>query len=69
MEAYLREIKTIVDNLSSINSLMSQIDLVYHTLMGLGHEYETLVTTLTHLPLHHSFDDLQPQATGVFSGQ
>jgi len=61
MDAYLRDMKTITDNLASINSPMSQIDLAHHNLMGVGREYETLVTTLTQLPLQLSFDDLPPR--------
>jgi len=52
-------IKTIMDNPDSINSSVSQMDLIHHTLIGLSREYETLVTTLTHLPLQLSFDDLR----------
>jgi len=51
MDAYLREIKTIANNPALVNSLMSYTDLIHHTLMGLDRDYETLVTTLTHLPL------------------
>ncbi|KAJ8444834.1 hypothetical protein Cgig2_008891 [Carnegiea gigantea] len=36
-------------------------DLVHYTLLGPGREYEALVTTLTHLPLQLSFNDLRPQ--------
>jgi len=51
MDAYLCDIKTIADNLASINSLVSQTDLVHHTLIGFGRDYEMLVTMLTHLLL------------------
>ena len=49
MDAYLREIKTIADNLTSVNNPVSQSNLVHHTLMRLGRDYETPVTTLTHI--------------------
>ncbi|KAJ8440124.1 hypothetical protein Cgig2_003449 [Carnegiea gigantea] len=35
-------------------------DLVHYALIGHGREYQTLVTTLTHIPLQLSFDDLRP---------
>ncbi|KAJ8428607.1 hypothetical protein Cgig2_026152 [Carnegiea gigantea] len=44
---------------NSTFEVVSQTDLVHYTLMGLGWEYETLVTTLTHLPLQLTFDDLR----------
>ena len=61
MDAYLRNIKTIADNLTSVNASVSQSDLVHYNLMGLGREYETLVTTLTHVPMDLTFDDLCPR--------
>ena len=61
MDAYLREIKAIADNLVSINSAIPTTDLVHYTLMGLGREYKTLVTTITHIPLQISFNDLHPR--------
>jgi len=48
MDAYLCEIKIIVENLASMNNLVSQVELVHYTFMGLRRHYETLVTTLTH---------------------
>ena len=51
MDDYLRHIKNIADNIAVVNSPVPQSDLVHYNLLGLGHEYETLVTTLTHLPL------------------
>ena len=61
MDSYLPEIKTIVDNLATVNSLVPSSDLIHYTLLGLGREYETLVTTLTHTPLQITFDDLRPR--------
>jgi len=61
MDAYLREIKNIVDSLAAINCTVPSSDLVHYTLLGLGQEYETLVTTLTHVPMHLTFDDLCPR--------
>jgi len=51
MDAYLREIKTISDNLASVSCSVPSSDLVHYALLRLGREYESLVTTLTHLPL------------------
>ena len=50
MDAYLHYIKMIVDNLASVNSSVPQSDFMHYTLLGLGREHETLVTTLTHVP-------------------
>ena len=61
MDAYLHYIKTIADNLTSVNSPVSQTNLVHYTLMGLGCDYEKLVTTLTHLALQLTFSDLCPR--------
>ena len=36
MDAYLHEIKTIADNLATVNSPVPQSDLVHYTLLGLG---------------------------------
>ncbi|KAJ8439299.1 hypothetical protein Cgig2_006435 [Carnegiea gigantea] len=58
MDAYLCDIKTITDNLAVVNSLIPQSDLVHYALLGLSQEYETLVTTLTHVPMNLTFDDL-----------
>ena len=46
MDTYLREIKTIADNLASVNKPVSQSDLVHYTLMGLGRNYETWLPLL-----------------------
>ena len=59
MNAYLREIKFIINNLASVNSPISSTDLMHYILTGLVREYETLVTTLTHVPMQLSFDDLR----------
>ena len=37
---------------------MAQSDLVNYTLLGLRSEYEIVVTTLTHIPIWLTFDDL-----------
>ena len=61
IDACLHEIKTTVDSLASVNSLVRQSDLVHYTLLGLGWDCETLVTTLTHVPMNLTFDDLRPR--------
>ena len=58
MDAYLCEIKSITDNLSLVTSSVSSTDLVHYTLMGLSQEYETLMTTLTPIPMQINFDDI-----------
>ncbi|KAJ8427074.1 hypothetical protein Cgig2_008943 [Carnegiea gigantea] len=35
--------------------------IVYYTLLGLGRDYETLVTTLMHVSMNLTFDDLRPR--------
>lgn len=44
---YLREITMLVDSIASINGPVSQQDTVHYTVLGLGREYKTLVTTHT----------------------
>ena len=61
MDAYLYEIKTIIDSLVDVNIPIPSFDLVYYTLLGLGREYESLVITLTHVPMYLTFDDLHPR--------
>jgi len=51
MDAYLREIMTIANSLATVNSPAPFSDLVCYTLLGLGLEYNTLVTTFTHVPM------------------
>ncbi|KAJ8421478.1 hypothetical protein Cgig2_018424 [Carnegiea gigantea] len=55
------QLETIADSLVAVNSPVPSSDLVYYTLLGLGWEYETLVTTLTHVPMHLTTDDLRPR--------
>jgi len=47
MDAYLQEIKSITKSLASVNSPIPPGNLVHHTVMSLGCDYETLETTLT----------------------
>ena len=61
MDDYLRHIKNIADNIAVVNSPVPQSDLVHFALLGLGRDYETLVTTLTYVPMNLTFDDLQPR--------
>lgn len=42
-----------------INSPVSQQNLIQHTVLGLGMDYESLVTAITHFPGHTTFDDLR----------
>ncbi|CAH9070102.1 unnamed protein product [Cuscuta epithymum] len=58
MEEYVRGIQTIADNLASINSPVSDSDLLHYTLYGLGPGYESLVGPLTLFPEGLTFDKL-----------
>ncbi|KAL9251904.1 RuBisCO large subunit-binding protein subunit beta, chloroplastic-like protein [Drosera capensis] len=60
MEKYLRDIKILADSLAAINSSVSNADLIEHTLMGFGTEYESLIARLkflnsADLPQHQAF--------------
>ncbi|CAH9086800.1 unnamed protein product, partial [Cuscuta europaea] len=58
MEDYVRRIQNIAENLASINSPVSDTDLIQHTLLGLGPGYESLVGPLTLFPEGLTFDKL-----------
>ncbi|CAH9136555.1 unnamed protein product [Cuscuta epithymum] len=58
MEEYVRGIQTLADNLASINSPVSNADLIQYTLLGLGPGYESLVGPLTLFPEGLTFDKL-----------
>ncbi|KAL9253610.1 Retrovirus-related Pol polyprotein from transposon RE1-like protein [Drosera capensis] len=58
MEKYLCDIKILADSLAVINSPVSNADLIEHTLMGLGTEYESLIAVFLNAPIAPSFDDI-----------
>ncbi|CAH9104150.1 unnamed protein product [Cuscuta epithymum] len=58
MEQYLLELQNIADDLASINSPVSDHDLIQHALLGLGPGYESLVGPLTLFPKGLTFDKL-----------
>ncbi|KAL9265462.1 Retrovirus-related Pol polyprotein from transposon RE1-like protein, partial [Drosera capensis] len=59
MKKYLRDIKILADSLAAINSPVSNDDLIEHTLMGLGTEYESLIAVVMYAPIAPSFDDIR----------
>ncbi|CAH9119034.1 unnamed protein product [Cuscuta europaea] len=59
MEQYMREIQKIADALATINSPVSLKDLIEQTLLGLGSEYESIITTLSSFPEGLTFDKLR----------
>lgn len=63
MEAFLLEIKFIVDSLAAIQCSVSQYDLVEYTLSALDRDrdYDALVTILVQFQMSLSFDDLRPK--------
>ena len=58
IDMYLHENNSIVDDFALVISHVPHRDLVLYTLIGLGHEYETFLITLTHIPMKLSFDYL-----------
>ncbi|KAL9261897.1 hypothetical protein AKJ16_DCAP25177 [Drosera capensis] len=59
MEKYLCDIKILADSMAAINSPVSNTDLIEHTLMGLGTEFESLITVLMNAPIAPSFDEIR----------
>ncbi|KAG6497153.1 hypothetical protein ZIOFF_045041 [Zingiber officinale] len=55
---YLQNINKIVDTLAAAGQRISDGDLIFHVLGGLGPEYESLVIALTTRPNTVSFDDM-----------
>lgn len=55
---YLHSIKAIADELAIINSPLDDVDLVIHTLNGLGSEYREIATAIRTRENPVSFDDL-----------
>ncbi|CAH9053256.1 unnamed protein product [Cuscuta epithymum] len=61
MDDYLREIIVLTDSLNSINSPISNRELLQQTVAGLGHEYESVITSVTLFPDSFTFESLRPQ--------
>ncbi|CAH9092004.1 unnamed protein product [Cuscuta europaea] len=59
IEQYMREIQKIADALATINSPVSMKDLLEQTLLRLGPDYESIITTLTTFPEGLTFDKLR----------
>uniref|UniRef100_A0A5K1C2B9 Uncharacterized protein n=1 Tax=Nymphaea colorata TaxID=210225 RepID=A0A5K1C2B9_9MAGN len=47
MLEYLNHVRFLVDSLQAMNEIVSDLDLVLHTLNGLSSEYESFITTIT----------------------
>ncbi|CAH9114549.1 unnamed protein product [Cuscuta europaea] len=60
IDAYLLEIKLLVDALTAINSPVSNRDLLEYTIIGLGPEYESLLTIIDYLPGDLTLQKLRP---------
>ncbi|CAH9136427.1 unnamed protein product [Cuscuta epithymum] len=61
MDEYLRDIKNLADSLNSINSPVTNRELLLATVQGLGPEYESLITSITLFPDNFTIDSLRPQ--------
>ncbi|CAH9091099.1 unnamed protein product [Cuscuta epithymum] len=59
MDRYLREIKSLFDDLATINCPASSRELLKITIMGLGPEYESLLTTVSLSPQNFPFETLR----------
>ena len=58
MECYLCHIKTLADSLAAIQNLVSKLELIQFTTVGLPLNYHSFVTTYSMMPECHSFDDV-----------
>lgn len=58
---YLCAIKSIVDSLASMQSLVSDLELIQVTIAGLPSDYDTFVNTFSLLPGHVTLDDLHSE--------
>jgi len=58
MEAYLCAIKVIANSVIAINNTLPNEELAQFTLLGVGCDYESLVTTAAYLGGDFTFDDL-----------
>ncbi|CAH9058461.1 unnamed protein product [Cuscuta epithymum] len=59
VEHYLRDIKIIADNLASINDPVAPRELFKTILMGLGRDYESLITSVGLFPESFTFERLR----------
>ncbi|CAH9089541.1 unnamed protein product [Cuscuta europaea] len=58
MDNYLREIKTLADDLATINCPVPQREILKTTIMGLGPEYESLFTAMSLFGQNFPFETL-----------
>ncbi|CAH9076156.1 unnamed protein product [Cuscuta epithymum] len=61
MDDYLREVIVLIDSLNTINSPVSNRELIQSMIQGLGPEYESVITSVTLFPDSFTFDSLRPQ--------
>ncbi|CAH9084846.1 unnamed protein product [Cuscuta epithymum] len=59
MEHYLRDIKDIADRLAAINAPVSRRELFQYILLGLGRDYESLITSVDLFPDSFTFENLR----------
>ncbi|CAH9090912.1 unnamed protein product [Cuscuta europaea] len=59
MDNYLREIKTLADDLATINFLVPPREILKTTIMGLGPEYESLFTVVSLFGQNFPFETLR----------
>ena len=59
MDIYLCDIKLIVDSLTAVGAPASSRDLIQHAIMGLGNDYDSLITSITYFSGNLGFDDVQ----------
>ncbi|CAH9068763.1 unnamed protein product [Cuscuta epithymum] len=60
MDQYLLEIKITADNLATINSPVSNWDLIEYAIIGLGRDYESLITAINYFPGNATLENLRP---------
>lgn len=56
---HIREIKLIADSLAAIGAPVSSRDWIQHTIMGLGKEYDSLTTIITHFSGNLTFNEVR----------
>ena len=58
MEGYLLYVKILADSLATIQSPVSDLELIQYTTSSLPPDYHTFVTTYSMMPGSYTFDDL-----------
>ncbi|CAH9103304.1 unnamed protein product [Cuscuta epithymum] len=60
IDQYLLEVKLLADNLNSINSPVSNRDVIEYTINGLGPDYESLISIISYIPGNATIESLRP---------